>query len=96
MDRGRINRISGLVPIVLSLLALGIVAVAVTTGWERGLKDEGVGAHLFQLLIVAQIPFILLFLATADWRRARQVAAPLAGQVAGLMLAFGAVALFHL
>lgn len=96
MDRQRLNRIGGVVPILLSLMALGVVAIAVTTGWERGLADEGVGAHLFQLLIVAQVPFILLFLGTANWRSGLKAAAPLAVQATALGLAMGSVALFHL
>ena len=94
--RQNINRISAVIPVVMSLLALGVVLVVVTTGWERGLQDEGAGAHIFQLLIVLQAPFILAFLATADWGRLMNVARPAAVQVATMALAIGSVALFQL
>ena len=96
MTRQKINRICAAIPIVMSLLALGVVLVVVTTGWERGLQDEGAGAHIFQLLIVLQAPFILAHLATADWGRFMSVARPAAVQVATLALAIGSVTLFPL
>ena len=70
MDRQKINRMSGIIPIVLSLSAFGVVIAAVLTGWGKGYADEGASAHLFQLLIVAQVPFILVFVVTANWKRA--------------------------
>lgn len=96
MTRRKINRISAIAPIVMSLLAVLIVLIAVTTGWERNLTDEGAAAHLFQILIVAQLPFILAFLVTADWKRLIQVARPLALQALCIGLAFCSVAYFKL
>ncbi len=96
MSREKINRISGITPIIMSLLAISIVLIVVTTGWELHLKDEGTAAHLFQLLIVAQVPFIVTFFATADWKRLMAVARFLAFQISGLLLALGSVAYFRL
>ena len=96
MTRQQINRLSGVAPVAMSLLAFAIVAAALATGFERGEKDEGALAHLFQLLIVAQAPFILAFLATAEWDRLVRVARWLALQVAALVLAFAPVAYFRL
>jgi hypothetical protein len=56
MDRQKINRLSGIVPIVSSLVAFCVVMLAVLTGSEQGRTDEGALAHTFQLLIVAQVP----------------------------------------
>jgi len=71
MNDQRINKVSAIAPVVMSLLALAMVLVVVTTGWQRDVKDEGTAAHLFQLLIVMQVPFILTFVTTgklgADW-----------------------------
>lgn len=92
MSRQTINRLCALSPIAMSLLALLLLGVALVTGWDRGLKDEGAVAHLFQLLIVVQPPLVLLFLATADWRRRARVAGWLAAQAAVLGLAFAPVA----
>src|SRR5438552_274619 len=61
MNRQKINHISAIVPIVMSSLALLTVLAVITTGWERNLKDEGAAAHIFQILVVAQIPFTLAF-----------------------------------
>jgi len=96
MDRRKINHMCGVVPVVFSLLALLIVIAAVVTGRESDGTDEGALAHIFQLLIVAQVPFILAFLATADWGRFAQVARPLALQVLAVGLALGSVAFFRL
>jgi uncharacterized YccA/Bax inhibitor family protein len=96
MDRQKINRIGALAPVALSLLAFLVLAAAMATGWERGLKDEGAVAHIFQLLIIAQAPFIVLFLATANWRRLPQVAGSLALQAVALAVACGPVAYFRL
>ena len=96
MNRQKINRVSAIVPVVMSLLAVALVLVVVTTGWERHLNDEGAAAHIFQLLIVVQVPFILAFLATADWRRFAAIARPVALQVGSLFLAVGSVVFFKL
>jgi hypothetical protein len=96
MSRQTLNRLSAFLPVLMSLLALIDVGIAVTTGWERGLEDEGAAAHIFQLLVVAQAPLILLFLATADWRRIVRVVAWLAAQSLALALAFAPVAALHL
>ena len=42
MDRAKIALISATVCIVLSVQAFLVEVLALTTGWDRGLKDEGV------------------------------------------------------
>lgn len=96
MDRQNINRVSGIVPIVLSFAAFGVVMAAVLSGSANGNADEGAGAHIFQLLIVAEAPFVLVFLATADWNVVARVAGLIALQAAALVLAFAPVAYFKL
>jgi hypothetical protein len=84
----QINRVSGKVLIVLSLTAL----LAVLSGYTQPPQpDEGTAAHIFQLSIMALLPTILLFLATADWRRPFPSARPLAFPAAALVLAFAAL-----
>jgi len=84
----QINRVSGKVIIVLSLTAL----LAVPSGYTQPPQaDEGTAAHIFQLSIVALVPMILLFLATADWRQPSRNARPLAFPVAALVVALGAL-----
>ena len=85
----QINRVSGKVLIVLSLIAL----LAVVSGYTQPSQpDEGAAAHIFQLSIVALIPTIVLFLVTADRRQPlRRAARPLVIPVTTLALAFGAL-----
>jgi hypothetical protein len=60
---------------VLSLTAL----LAVLSGYTQPPEpDEAAAAHIFQLSIVALVPVILLFLATADWSRPLRNTRPLA------------------
>ncbi len=67
MNGQQVNRVSRKVLIILSLTAL----LAVLSGYAQPVQtDEGTAAHIFQLSIVALVPTILLFLATADWRQA--------------------------
>jgi hypothetical protein len=88
MHGQQINRVSGKVVIVLSLTVL----FAVLSGYTQPRQpDEGAAAHIFQLSIVALVPMILVFLATADWRQPLRSARPLAFPAAALVLAFGAL-----
>ena len=96
MDKQKINRISGIAPIVMSLMALTLVLVVVATGGERHETDEGTAAHIFQILIAAQVPIVLLFLATADWKRFMPITRTLAVQAVALVAAFGPVTYFNL
>jgi len=88
MTRQQINRATGRIAVVLSVTVL----LAVLSGYiQPPQTDEGTAAHIFQLSIVALVPMILLFLATADWRQPWQSARPLAFPAAALVLAFGAL-----
>jgi hypothetical protein len=88
MSEPQINRISGTVLVVLSLIAL----LALLCGYfQPPQPDEGTAAHIFQLAIVALLPTILLFLATADWRTPLQSTRRLDFPAATLAVAFGAL-----
>jgi hypothetical protein len=100
MRDGRIHRVSGVVMIVLSLVALLTVLSAFRVPLrpfsihpQPPLPDEGAQAHLFQLSIAALAPTLLLFLATADRGRPLRSARPLALSAAAVLLAFAI--LFH-
>ena len=84
----QINRVSSKVLIVLSLTAL----LAVLSGYTHPPEpDEGAAAHIFPLSIVALVPTILLFFATADWKKPLPSTRLLAFPAAALVLAFGAL-----
>ena len=88
MGKREINRVSGKILIVLSFVAL----LAVLSGYTRPPQpDEGAAAHIFQLSIVALMPMILLFFATADWRQPLRSARPLAFPATVSVLAVGAL-----
>lgn len=94
--REQVNGASGAAPVILSFLALGIALFAGLSGAERDATDEGALAHIFQLLIVAQLPIIAVFLGTANWKQIGSLMRPLAMQAGGVALALGAVAYFNL
>jgi hypothetical protein len=89
MHGQQINRVSGKAVIVLSLIAL----FTVLSGFlQPPQSDEGAAAHIFQLSILALVPMIFVFLATADWKRPlRILTRPLAVPATALVLAFGAL-----
>ena len=85
MTRAQINRFTGLVALLLSLLAFAIVMANIFAGVPPQ-PDENASAHLWQLLMASQLPLILLFIATADWR-SRASALLLGLQLLGIALA---------
>ena len=91
MDVQRINRVSGRVVLVLSLIALLTVLSGYFQPPEPPQADEGAAAHIFQLSIAAIVLMIVLFLATADWKQPLRSARPLAIPAVALMIAFAAL-----
>jgi hypothetical protein len=88
MRAPQINRISGKILIVLSLIAL----FTVLSGYfQAPHPDEGAGAHIFQLSVVVLAPTILLFLTTADRAKPSRNARLLAFTGVTMALAFGAL-----
>jgi len=85
----QINGISNVGLIVLSLTALLDVLLLGYT--QPPLRDEGTGAHIFQLSIVALVPTGFLFLATADWTQPMRTARRLAFPAVLVLLAFAAL-----
>ena len=82
----QVNRLSGSAIIVLSLTAL----LAVVSGYfQPPQPDEGAAAHIFQLSIVALVPAVLIFVATADWKQPLRTVRCLALPAVALVLAFG-------
>jgi uncharacterized membrane protein len=96
MRREIVNRFCAVAPLILSLLALVLALVSVATGWGQTPGDEGAAAHIFQLLVAGQLPLVVTYIMTADWRRWRGAAARIALQAGALALAFAPVAIFRL
>jgi hypothetical protein len=61
MDAALLRRPSALIPVTMSLIALGIViGYAAMFGTARQ-ADEGTAAHFWQLLMVGQAPVVAFF-----------------------------------
>ena len=100
MTRQRINSLCAMAPIYLSVLActwvLGNVAGGLRSDGPGSGGGEGLGFHIFWLLIFAQLPFMAGYLLTADWQLQGRAAGRLALQAAALLVAFAPVAYFRL
>jgi len=72
-------------PLLLSALAFGLVVANIVAGTPPQ-ADENCRAHIWQLLMGAQLPLVILFIATADWR-SRTPALLVAAQLAAIALA---------
>ena len=59
--RTMIKRPSAFVPVAMSFAALAIVLVHIIMSGAAREADEGTAAHLWQLLMAAQIPIVAFF-----------------------------------
>lgn len=80
-----------ILPIAMSLAALAIVLGHIAYAGVAREPDEGAAAHLFQLLIVGQLPFAAFFAIRWVPRAPRQALAALAIQAAAALGALAAV-----
>lgn len=93
---------SAIFPLAMSFLALALVGgayvVAVITGTGGLVRqpDEGAIAHLWQLLIAAQLPLLLFFAVKWIPRAPRQTLYVLSLQVAAVLAAMAPVYFLHL
>jgi len=77
-----IKKPSAYLPVAMSLAALGVVLVHVAVFGAAREADEGAAAHLWQLLMAAQLPLLAFFAIKwlpRDPRQALQVMALQAG-----------------
>jgi hypothetical protein len=56
-----LKRPTALVPIAMSLVALGVVLAHIAIAGTAREADEGTAAHIWQLLMAGQIPIIAIF-----------------------------------
>ena len=64
MSSSTLRRPSALIPIAMSLAALALVLGHVAIYGPAREADEGAAAHLWQLLMAGQIPFIAFYAIT--------------------------------
>ena len=85
MPKMLISRTASLAALSCSALAFGIAIANLVLRAPPPL-DEDASAHMWQLLIGIQLPLILLFLLTADWRQ-RATRLLLSGQLLAIAAA---------
>ena len=90
MTRAQVNRIGMLAPVLCSIGAFGLVVGNMAAGTPPQ-QDEGAAAHIFQLLVLVQLPLGLIFLATVDWAKPLRVLLIVGAQAAALASAFAAL-----
>jgi hypothetical protein len=90
-----LKRPSAFVPVAMSLAALATVVVFIALNGTAPQADEGAAAHIWQLLMAAQVP-IVLFFATKWLPRSPRQAVPILGlQVVAALAAMAPVFLLH-
>jgi hypothetical protein len=85
------------IPIALSLIALSVVLGSIaTSGIDNRPADEGTAAHIWQLLMVLQAPFIVAFVFRWLPRERKSAVYVLALQIGAALAAMAPVYLLKL
>jgi len=90
------KRPSAFFPIAMSLVAFMVVALHVAMFGAVKERDEGAAAHIWQLLMVGQIPVIIFFASKWLRRAPREARVILAMQLAAAAVAVAPVYCFGL
>ena len=91
-----LKRPSAFVPVTMSLAALTVVAAHVAMFGAAREADEGTAAHLWQLLMAAQIPVVVFFMVKWLPQAPRLALSILALQVAVAAAAVAPIYFLHL
>ena len=91
MDLTTLKKPSALAPIAMSLAGLALVLVHAARYGIVHEADEGPSAHLFQILMVAQVPVIAFFAIKWLPRTPQQALLVLALQFIAVVAAFASV-----
>lgn len=86
---------SAFLPVTMSLGALATVALFIAVHGTAAQADEGAAAHIWQLLMAAQVPFVLFFAIKWLPQSPRQAVPILALQVGAALAAMAPVFLLH-
>lgn len=95
MNRSLMKEPSAYAPVAMSLAGLALVLLHVTRYGLTRETDEGTSAHLFQLLMVLEVPVIAYFAITWFPRVPAQALKVLALQALAMAMAFASVFLFE-
>jgi hypothetical protein len=91
-----IRKPSAFLPVAMSLVALTVVLAHVLVSGTARETDEGSAAHVFQLLMAAQVPFVVFFAIKSLPQNPRPALMILALQVGAALAALAPVLLFNL
>jgi hypothetical protein len=94
--RSMIKQPSAFLPLAMSLAALALVLGTVAIFGVVHEADEGAAAHIFQLLITAQIPVVAFFAIRYLPRAPRETLYVLAMQAGAALAAMAPVFFLHL
>lgn len=86
---------SGFLPLVMSLCALGIVLSFLILHGPSPQADEGAAAHIWQLLMAAQLPIVFFFAFRHLPEAPRQAGTVLGLQFLAALVALAPVFLLH-
>jgi hypothetical protein len=96
VDTSTLRKPSALLPLAMSLAALATVIVHVALFGAAREADEGTAAHIWQLLMAGQVPFIAFFAVKWLPRTPRRALPVLALQAAAVLAALAPVYLLNL
>jgi hypothetical protein len=86
---------SAFLPVAMSLVALATVLTFVALYGTAPRADEGAAAHIWQLLMAAQVPIVLIFAIKWLPRSPRQAVPILGLQIGAALAAMAPVFLLH-
>jgi len=87
---------SALIPLMMALTALAVVMIHIAVYGAAREADEGPTAHIWQILMVAQLPALVVFGIRWLPKAPRQAMGVLAVLVAAILAAMAPVFIFHL
>ncbi len=90
-----LKRPSAFLPVAMSLCALATVLLFIALHGIAPQADEGAAAHIWQLLMAAQVPIVLFFVIKWLPRSPRQTLLLLGLQVGAALAAMAPVFLLH-
>ncbi len=86
---------SAFLPVTMSLASLATVLVFLALYGPTSQRDEGAAAHIWQLLMVAQVPIVLFFVVKWLPQSPRHALQVLALQIGAALAAMAPVFLLH-
>ncbi len=90
-----LRRPSAFLPLMMSAAVLAFIVLHLARFGTLQEPDEGAGAHLFQILMPAQVPIIAFFALRWLPQRRSQALEVLALQCGAMLAIFGLVYAFH-